>query len=97
MARVIEAEQFLCMDADMLVLGDLRPIFAALEVCPQETILACREGNGFGFKNLEHVLTTAYGGRTADLQRLLGTVKKEAQYPLVVNDDLFAGSHAAWQ
>jgi hypothetical protein len=47
---VVQADQYLCLDADMLVLDDLQPVYAALDVCPPGTILACREGNGYGFK-----------------------------------------------
>jgi predicted O-methyltransferase YrrM len=94
-ARVVDAEQFLCLDADMLVLGDLRPLFAALDACPEGSILACREGNGRGYHNLEHILTAAYGGSSADLTRLLGSPNGEGTYPLVVNDGLFAGSRTA--
>jgi len=94
-AQVIDAQQFLCLDADMLVLGDLNPVFSAIEACPDGSILACREGNGQGFRNLEHILCTAYGGRETDIQRLVGTPEDEAAYSLVVNDGLFAGSRAA--
>ena len=34
-ARVIDARQYLLLDADMLVLDDLRPVFAALDACPE--------------------------------------------------------------
>lgn len=97
-ARVVNAERFLCLDADMLVLGDLRPVFHALDACPDGTILACREGNGRGwhqFDTLGHALCTVYGGREADLTLLLGTPDGEAVYSLVVNDGLFAGGRAA--
>ncbi|MCB8983610.1 MAG: NPCBM/NEW2 domain-containing protein [Ardenticatenaceae bacterium] len=94
-AHIATAEQYLCLDADMLVVGDLSPIFAALDACPPQTILACREGNGRGFTDLGHILTTAYGGRSQDLQRILGHANGEHAYPLVVNDGLFAGSRAA--
>jgi len=94
-ARVVDAEQFLCLDADMLVLDNLNPVFAAIEACPGGSILACREGNGQGFRNLEHILSTAYGGQSADIQRLVGTPEGEATYAFVVNDGLFAGSRAA--
>jgi predicted O-methyltransferase YrrM len=82
----------------MLVLGDLRPLFAALEACPEGSILACREGNGrgwHGFDNLRHALCTVYGGHEADLRRLVGIPTDEDSYPLVVNDGLFAGSRSA--
>jgi predicted O-methyltransferase YrrM len=97
-ARVVNSEQFICLDADMLVLGDLRSIFAALDACPEHAILACREGNGRGwhtFRNLSHALVSVYGGQEADLRRLLGTVNREGDYSLVVNDGLFAGSRNA--
>lgn len=95
MAHVIEAEQFLGLDADMLVLGDLNPIFAALEACPEGSILACRENNNFSYKNLEQALCTVYGGQPGDIQRLLGNPDGEASCPLVVNDGTFAGGRTA--
>ena len=94
-ASVVDAQYFLCLDADMLVLGDLRPVFAALEACPDGSLLACREGNQPLYRNLEHALCHLYGGQNADLTRLLGRLAGEDVYPLVVNDGLFAGSCAA--
>ena len=93
-ARVIDAEQYLCLDADMLVLGDLRPIFAALEACPPGSILAANEGNDHRLENLAHALREIYGGTEADEQRLFRRAS-EAAYPLIVNDGLFAGTRAA--
>jgi len=95
---VVDAKQFLCLDADMLVLGDLRPVFATIDACPPGSILACREGNGrgwHGFNNLSHALKSVYGGRDADLGRLLSNANGEEHYPLVINDGLFAGSREA--
>jgi hypothetical protein len=97
-AQIIDAEQFLCLDADMLVLGDLRPVFASLDACPKGTILACREGNGCGWHNfidLNHALCSVYGGRATDWSHFGGTPGAEGAYSLVVNDGLFAGSRAA--
>lgn len=93
--RVVDAEEFVCLDADMLVLQDLRPLFGALEACAPGSILACREGNNLGYRNLEDALTTAYGGHTTDIERLLGNPRGEEAYPFVVNDGLFAGSRSA--
>ena len=93
-ARVIEAEQYLCLDADMLVLGDLRPIFAALEACPPGSILAANEGNDHRLEHLAHALREIYGGTEVDEQRLFRHAS-EAAYPLIVNDGLFAGTRAA--
>jgi predicted O-methyltransferase YrrM len=94
-ARVIEAEKFLCLDADMLVLGDLDPLFAALDACPEGALLACREWNGNWHKDLTDALCTSYCGREADLRRLLGEIDGEGSYPLVINSGLLAGSRAA--
>jgi hypothetical protein len=94
-ARVIEASQFLCLDADMLVLGDLRPVFAALEACPEDSLLACREANSWTNNNLGQALHVIYGGRRADLPRLLIKPDSESSYGLVVNDGLFAGNRTA--
>jgi predicted O-methyltransferase YrrM len=97
-APVVEADQFLCLDADMLVLGDLRPVFAALEACPEGAILPCREGNGCGwhkFSNLNHALCSVYGGRQNDWYHFSGAASQEGAYGLVVNDGLFAGTRAA--
>jgi predicted O-methyltransferase YrrM len=91
---VIDAARFACIDADTLVLGDLRPLFAALEACPAGSILACREGNGYGYKDLGHALNSIYGGRDSDLSRMLGK-SEDLRYPLVVNDGLFAGTRGA--
>ena len=93
-ARLIEARQFICLDADMLVLGDLRPVFAALDACAEGSILACREGNNAGHRHLGAALRNVYGGNSADLEWLAVT-PDEAAYPLVVNDGIFAGNRAA--
>jgi predicted O-methyltransferase YrrM len=93
-ARVIEAEYFLCLDADMLVLGDLRPVFSMIEACPEGRVLACREGNSLDSNRLGKSLRDIYGGNGSDLERLQIKPDEEA-YPLVVNDGLFAGGRSA--
>jgi predicted O-methyltransferase YrrM len=95
LARVVDAEYFICLDADMLVLGDLRPVFGALEAAPEGTVYGCREGNGRGLLNLGHALETVYGGHAGDLTRLLGNTNGESAYPLVVNDGIFAAGRTA--
>jgi hypothetical protein len=94
-ARVADAERYLCLDADVFVLADLGPLFGAVDACSPGSILACREGNSNGYRDLEHVLVHAYGGDAADFGGILGAVDGEPRYPLVVNDGVFAGSRAA--
>ena len=94
-ARVIDAEQFICLDADMLVLHSLEPVFAAMEALPDGSILACREGNGNHFADVASIFYSAYCAASGDLQRVIGEDRGEGAYPLVVNDGLFAGSRGA--
>ena len=94
----IDADYFVCLDADMLVLGGLDSVFDALDAVPEGSILAVREGNGRGwhqFQNLNHALTSVYGGRVSDWERLGGATNEERLYSLVVNDGLFAGTRPA--
>jgi predicted O-methyltransferase YrrM len=93
-ARVINAQQYLCLDADMVVLGDLRPIFAALQACPPGRIFSCREGNSHEANHLGSAVSWIYGGGAADLRQLEVTPAEEA-YSLVVNDGIFAGDQSA--
>jgi hypothetical protein len=94
-ARVIQAEQYLCLDADTTVLGSLTPLFAALEAAPAGSILVCREANHSGPYKLADALLHTYFGSPPDLRRILGYVNGEGEYPLVVNDGMFAGTAAA--
>lgn len=94
-ARVIDAEQFVCLDADMLVLHSLEPVFAAMDALPEGSVLACREGNGNHFPDVSSVITTAYCGAPGDLERVVGGDRGEGAYPLVVNDGIFAGTRGA--
>jgi predicted O-methyltransferase YrrM len=94
-ARVIDADLFVCLDADMLVLDTLEPLFASLRALPEGSILACREGNSGYFADVGTVLGTAYCAKPGDLARIIGRDGGEGAYPLVVNDGLFAASRAA--
>lgn len=93
-ARVVDAKHYLCLDADMVVLGDLRPIFATLEALPEGRILCCREGNSHNANHLGSAIGWIYGGGQADLTKL-GVTAEEQSYSLVVNDGLFAGDQSA--
>jgi hypothetical protein len=94
-ARVIDARQFVCLDADMLVLGEIQPLFAALETTPPGSILVCREGNGHGLRDLNHAIHAVYGGRPADLGRITNGGASDGNFDLPVNDGMFAGGRTA--
>lgn len=91
--RIVPAERMVLLDADMVVLGPLAPLFDALDALPGNTLLACCEGNDHGIPDLAHALDIAYGGgadppffrRNSSLGRSR----------LVINDGLLAGRRGA--
>lgn len=90
LACVVPADEFVCLDVDMVVLGSLQPVFDALRACAPGSILACIDQNQDTFPNLEAALSELYGGSASDLARFLGSVQGEAGYELVLNDGSFA-------
>jgi predicted O-methyltransferase YrrM len=94
-AHVVDAACFLCLDADMLVLGDLRPVFGAIDACPAGSLFAIREANGHAYADLESALCSVYAGRAEDIELLIGQSNGEGRYPFVCNDGLFAGGRPA--
>ncbi len=94
-ANVIEAEEFICIDGDMLVLGDLRSVFESLGACEEGSILACRGSNGRRHRTLGHALTDTYQGDLADMGRMLHLQNGEAHYGLVVNEGIYAAKRGA--
>lgn len=89
------AERYVCLDADVLVLHSLRPLFDAISVFPVGSILAAREANGVKTMNVREAISAIYAGRETDLRWIMGAVNGEPEYPLVVNDGVFAGSRDA--
>ena len=92
-ARAIPSRRLVCLDADMLVLGDLTPLFGAMDVLPGRSVLICGEGNDGGLPDLRSALELAYwAGADPPFFRRDSAV---GRYPLVVNDGLFAGTREA--
>jgi len=95
-ARVINAEKFLCLDADTLVVGDLNPLFQALDGHPADAILAAPDSYLNSISGtLSECLVRFYKGQEADLEFLLDTPAQAADYALIVNDGVFAASRTA--
>jgi hypothetical protein len=93
--QIVDAEEFLCIDADTLVVGDLRPLFYAIRACPKDRIFICREMND-SLHNLGEAFINLYMGGESEWQRLGGT-DQDAAYQLVVNTGVFAASKSALQ
>lgn len=95
LGRFVSCRRMICLDADMLVLDDLRPVLHAIDASPTGSVLVCREARWA--RNLSHAMSSIYDGQDKDFSVLLnGTDTTEAEYPLVVNDGLLAGTHAAF-
>lgn len=87
-ATVIDAEKYLCLDADTLVLEPVQPLFDALDAYGPCSILVSRDaylGDGVLREHLEQ----HYRGTPDDIGRLLRNVDGEADYPLAINDGVF--------
>jgi hypothetical protein len=93
-ASLVPARYYLCLDADTLVLGDLRPIFAAIDAHPPDTILVARDAF-LKQDRLMNQLREHYRGEDRDLGALLGRATEEGNYDILVNDGVFAGSRFA--
>lgn len=92
-AILVDAEKYLCLDADTLVLGDLRPLFAAIDAVHPHSILACRE-YGAPPGDAVSAVRSVYGGRAGDVRRILGPGPQLGATP-ILNDGVFAGSRPA--
>jgi hypothetical protein len=92
-ARVVDAEAYLCLDVDTLILGELQSVFQALTACRPDAILVARDGSRFS--DLADALGRGYSGSVSDLSRLGVTSDRIARYPLGVNDGVFAGRREA--
>lgn len=94
-ARLVDADYYVCLDADTLVLASLEPVFQACACAPPGRLLACREANHVEWRRLDWALRHVYCGEPRDLRRIAGSVNGELDYPLVVNDGVFAGDKQA--
>ena len=90
-ASVIDARQYLCLDADTLVLEEIGPLFECLQALPPQSVLVAKDAF-LRTGPLGNQLTSHYAGRNEDLSWLIGPLEDEANYPLIVNDGVFASS-----
>lgn len=91
--RILPAEKLICLDADMLVLGDLQPAFRALDSLPEDAILVCREANEPRHAHLEDAIAEIYQGTSDELTRLAGG-RDFHRFDLVINDGFLAARPA---
>ncbi len=94
-ARVIDAEQYLCLDPDILILDSLQPVFALTTSTNDHSIYVCSEGNGYIKGTLESALRNFYGGEIEDIIRINSSFRDVAEYSFIINDGFFTGRRAA--
>jgi glycosyltransferase involved in cell wall biosynthesis len=93
--RAVEAEQYLCLDADVLVLDSVAPVFAMHAALQSDRVLISPEAVKHPVANLRQGLQSVYLATPAETDRLLAAVPNAELEATVVNDGVFvAGSRA---
>jgi lipopolysaccharide biosynthesis glycosyltransferase len=98
-ARMIDAQIFVCLDVDTLIISDLKHLFDAIEVCGSNSILVAREAlfrqTAIREVTLSHMLPALYRDLPSAFNLFLDSPQSERKYALVINDGVFAGSRQA--
>ncbi len=96
LSHLVPADEFLCLDSDMLVLQSVRPLLDAVTACCNRAILVARESNGPRYADLQDALCRVYHSDPNNFCGKYGIEKDLLRYPLVVNDGMLAGSRQAF-
>ncbi len=103
-AEIIEADYYLCLDVDTLILQSLRPLFEQMQNVAAHKILCARDANGdYHWANMDFGVATIGEYLAAVYDLWMPTFEKHAtrlgaplsQIEYVVNDGVFGGSRAA--
>lgn len=96
MAQVIRANKYLYLDADMLVLDDMYPIFDMIDVVSDDKILVCEDTTTTAIDLGQAMFdpSDVYGGYEEDIE-FIGITDKEMRYSLLINNGIYAGSRKA--
>ncbi|WP_437534811.1 glycosyltransferase family 2 protein [Sorangium sp. So ce726] len=89
MARAVDARQYLCLDADLLVLDSLAELFEQHARLPAGKVLIAPESMPGRPVSLGAALTSIYHGTAGEIASLTRGDPALAAYPHVVNDGLF--------
>ncbi len=93
--HAVEAKQYLCMDADLLVLDTLAPLFEMHAALPAGQVLIGPEATRTPVTNLRQGLRTVYLATAAETDRLLAPYPGTDDEPTVVNDGVFVADFEA--
>jgi hypothetical protein len=89
MTRVVRANQYLCLDADVLVLDSLASLFERHAALPRGMVLVAPEATEAPAPRLRAGLATVYRATPIEVRRLVGRHTRAAAEAPVVNDGVF--------
>jgi hypothetical protein len=95
MSHVVKANQYLCLDADLLVLDTLLPLFERHAALPKGMVLIGREAAAGAGAPLARALRSVYGATHQEVEALLGSDPRLFGERSVVNDGVFVAHHQA--
>lgn len=92
-AQIVNANKYLYLDADILILDDIKPLFDLVDLVPKDKVLVSREASVSSNMNLYDALSNNNSIYCCDPDgiSLLNLTEKEKQYPLVVNNGVYIG------
>jgi hypothetical protein len=89
MARAVRANQYLCLDADVLVLDSLAPLFERHAGLGYGKVLVAPEAAAPPPQRLRDALASLYRATPIEVRRLIGRHLRAGAEPHVVNDGVF--------
>ena len=96
-AHVVQANKYLILDADMLILDDISNIFNMLDDMDDDKILVCREASLTAQTTLKDSLLISdsmYYGKVEDLE-FLNVSDSEGNCKFCINNGVYAGTRKA--
>jgi hypothetical protein len=95
MAGLVEARQYMCLDADLLVLDSLAPLFEMHAKLPMGRVLIAPEAARSTICDLRRGLQMVYLATPAEVGSLFAAVPEAARETYVVNDGVFVADSEA--
>jgi hypothetical protein len=95
MTQAVAAEQYLCLDADVLVIDSVAPLFAMHAALPKDQVLIAPEATRFPVADLRHGLQAVYMATPAETEQLLSAAPGAERETTVVNDGVFVAGFDA--
>jgi hypothetical protein len=89
MARVVKARQYLCLDADVLVVSSLATLFEQHAALPKGRVLIAPEATRSPVTNLGSALQSVYLATPQEVERLVDSRSEIAADSHVINDGVF--------